>query len=318
MPKGERGAAKTHCPQGHPYDAQNTRVSNGMRFCRRCDSDKQKARRRAGGRVVVPHAERTHCPAGHEYTEVNTRISAGSRFCRTCDREKHVAEDIARPEVPMWEKARQRATRVGVPFEIEPEDVVIPPCCPVLGIALVRNTGIRGPQDASPSLDRLRPSEGYVRGNIAVISNRANRIKTNATLEELERVTAWLRAVLIGGVDLLQAGIQKSTAPIVSPRVLWAFARVRARKAGVPFEIQCEDVVIPSHCPVLGVLLQRGEGSGGFLDASPSLDRIVPSKGYVRENIAVISHKANRIKTDATLEELERVAAWLRATLKTA
>lgn len=69
---------------------------------------------------------------------------------------------------------------------------MVPPCCPVLGIPLVRRKG-RGVADHSPTLDRLIPAKGYVRGNVMVISMRANRIKSDATLEELERVAAWLR-----------------------------------------------------------------------------------------------------------------------------
>lgn len=53
----------------------------------------------------------------------------------------------------------------------------------------------RGGGPSSPSLDRLRPELGYVRGNICVISNLANRIKSNATsAEELEHVAAWMRS----------------------------------------------------------------------------------------------------------------------------
>lgn len=105
---------------------------------------------------------------------------------------------LANPEKVLWSSARARALEDGVPFDIEVRDILIPPCCPVLGIPLKRNPG-RGGGDASPSLDRIIPSKGYVRGNVAVISNRANRIKSNATLEELERVWAWVCAVTTGG-----------------------------------------------------------------------------------------------------------------------
>lgn len=197
MPKGDQESAKTHCPQGHEYSPENTRVSAGSRFCRACDREKRSAKRREGGRVVEINAAKTHCPAGHEYTEANTRVCKGMRFCRACDREKHVSEDIAHPERPMWDAARHRAKKHGVPFEIQLEDIVIPPCCPVLGIPLQRGPNGRL-HDASPSLDRTEPSKGYVRGNVAVISYKANRIKSNANLEELERVAAWLRADLKG------------------------------------------------------------------------------------------------------------------------
>lgn len=42
------------------------------------------------------------------------------------------------------------------------------------------------PNEDSPSIDKVIPELGYVRGNVWVISNKANRIKNNATLEELK------------------------------------------------------------------------------------------------------------------------------------
>ena len=89
-------------------------------------------------------------------------------------------------------------------------------------------------------------------------------------------------------------------------------ARQRAQRAGVPFAITAEDIVVPSHCPVLGVPLRRRLGRKGGGDYSPSLDRIKPELGYVPGNIVVVSRRANRIKTDATPEELEAVADFYR------
>jgi len=92
------------------------------------------------------------------------------------------------PEYVMFYDARKRAHASGVPFSIQPEDIVIPDRCPVLGIALSRD----GHRDSSPSLDRIIPSHGYVPGNVRVISFRANRIKSDATIEELRAVLAYM------------------------------------------------------------------------------------------------------------------------------
>jgi hypothetical protein len=56
---------------------------------------------------------------------------------------------------------------------------------------------------------------------------------------------------------------------------------------------------------------RRAQGAGIATAASPTLDKIIPELGYVRGNIAVISHRANRIKSDATLAEVLKLAAWL-------
>lgn len=89
-------------------------------------------------------------------------------------------------------------------------------------------------------------------------------------------------------------------------------AKKRAKKRDVPFTITHKDITIPEYCPALGIKLERGIGQ--LTDASPTLDCIFPEKGYIPGNIAVISHRANRIKSDATLEELNKVYDWLRKT----
>jgi hypothetical protein len=90
----------------------------------------------------------------------------------------------------MLSGAKKRAQRDGLPFDITLADLTIPEFCPVLGIKLVSSQG--RPSDASPSLDKIRPERGYVRGNIAIISNRANRLKMNATAAELRAIAAWM------------------------------------------------------------------------------------------------------------------------------
>ncbi len=88
----------------------------------------------------------------------------------------------------MWENAKRRAAKSGVPFTLSVADMPeIPERCPVLGIAIVANQ-VAGPLDSSPSLDRIVPALGYVPGNVRVISNRANRIRSDATADELRRV----------------------------------------------------------------------------------------------------------------------------------
>lgn len=83
--------------------------------------------------------------------------------------------------------ARQRAKKQGVSFTITEDDVQFPEdmLCPVLGIPLERNVGGKAASDNSPSLDRVKPSLGYVPGNVIVISSKANRIKSNANPFEL-------------------------------------------------------------------------------------------------------------------------------------
>ncbi len=87
-------------------------------------------------------------------------------------------------------------------------------------------------------------------------------------------------------------------------------ARNRAKTLGIPFDISIEDIKIPEVCPVLGIKLNLLDGNR-FWD-SPSLDRIDCSKGYVKDNVKVISGRANVLKRDATLAELSQLVVYLR------
>ena len=102
------------------------------------------------------------------------------------------------PRQKMVYAARNRARIGGLDCTITKDDIVIPETCPVLGIPLVARVGAgrsnRDEVENSPSLDRIDNSKGYVPGNIAVISMRANMIKNNATLAELKAIVAYIEA----------------------------------------------------------------------------------------------------------------------------
>jgi len=94
------------------------------------------------------------------------------------------------PEKIMLHMARSRARGEGYLCTITTMDISIPEYCPLLGLRLEQGTEKR--TDASPSLDKIRPELGYVPGNVWVISWKANRIKNNATLQELQMIVAKL------------------------------------------------------------------------------------------------------------------------------
>lgn len=93
----------------------------------------------------------------------------------------------SRPEKYIWTAARKRAEKRGIEFTIEPEDIIIPERCPIFDTPLgeVHNGKDR---ENSPCLDRIDNTKGYVKGNISVISFKANRLKSNLTVEILERL----------------------------------------------------------------------------------------------------------------------------------
>jgi hypothetical protein len=96
---------------------------------------------------------------------------------------------------------------------------------------------------------------------------------------------------------------------------MWSASKARAARRGVEFTIAPEDIVVPTHCPIFGVELRVGRGPNNSIACCPTLDRIDPSRGYVRGNVWVISHRANAIKNDGTPEEHDRIAAVVRGKL---
>lgn len=99
------------------------------------------------------------------------------------------------PERSYWLAAKGRARRQKLPFNIEPSDIVIPSVCPALGIKLnLDRSESKTRGDTTPSLDRIKPELGYVKGNICVISWRANRLKNSCSLEELKNLVKYVES----------------------------------------------------------------------------------------------------------------------------
>lgn len=88
---------------------------------------------------------------------------------------------------------------------------------------------------------------------------------------------------------------------------MYRSVRARCKTSGIEFNISLEDIVIPEICPYLKVPLTRIQGDGRVW-TNASLDRIDPSKGYVKGNIQVISGKANLMKAHSTEKELIQFA----------
>lgn len=108
--------------------------------------------------------------------------------CRPDIRKKRKEYDGSRRVERLLGEARKRAKAKGLPMTIGPSDIVVPSVCPVLGIPLAFD----GPRENWPSLDRLDNSKGYIAGNVFVISYRANKIKNDSTLAEIEAIARYM------------------------------------------------------------------------------------------------------------------------------
>lgn len=89
-------------------------------------------------------------------------------------------------------------------------------------------------------------------------------------------------------------------------KLLLYSARYRAAKFEISFNLTIEDIKIPKTCPILGIELFAGAKCSS--NNSPTIDRVNPSEGYVKGNIAVISRKANDLKGDGTADQHRRIA----------
>ncbi len=95
---------------------------------------------------------------------------------------------LANPVKYLLWGARARAKNNNIEFSVTEHDIAIPKNCPVLGIPLFIG-GWQNPN--SPSLDRIDNQKDYVKGNVQVISFRANDLKNDATIEELKSLAKW-------------------------------------------------------------------------------------------------------------------------------
>ena len=93
--------------------------------------------------------------------------------------------------------AQARANKKKLEFSIKYEDVFIPKYCPILGIKIDKfledTSQSHESRASSPSLDRIDSSQGYIKGNVAVISYRANILKGQGTAEQHRLIANWIR-----------------------------------------------------------------------------------------------------------------------------
>lgn len=95
-----------------------------------------------------------------------------------------------RPNFKLWSSAKRRAKQKGLEFDIEVSDILIPELCPILDIPLFFTEGQKTPN--TPSVDRVDNSKGYIKGNVKVISQKANTLKSSATLEQVRRIVKYI------------------------------------------------------------------------------------------------------------------------------
>lgn len=138
---------------------------------------------REGWLVSETHRQCTNCLCIYE------RTSKTVTLCGTCNSGRVKTESA---QIKMWRRAKSRANKYSIDFNIEPVDVIIPETCPILGIPLVVFQGKSGGQPDSPALDRINNNLGYIKNNVMVISHLANMMKSSANPEQLIKFSEWV------------------------------------------------------------------------------------------------------------------------------
>lgn len=113
-----------------------------------------------------------------------------------------------------------------------------------------------------------------------------------------------------------EARARRLTDPIVWAKYAISRIKHRAKKKNMEFDLTYEDLILPKECPVLGIPIIVSLGyEARVKHECPSIDRLDSKRGYTKDNIRVISDRANRIKRDSTIKELEAVLKYMRENL---
>lgn len=107
-------------------------------------------------------------------------------YCKICETDRMRDEYKRNPIPQMLSNSKIRAKNKNIPHNITTKDIkdVWPKDnrCPVLNINFEMGYKNKKTKSFAPSLDRIDPKEGYVKGNILVICDIANRLKSDASI----------------------------------------------------------------------------------------------------------------------------------------
>lgn len=143
-----------------------------------------------------------------------------------------------------------------------------------------------------------------------------NKITKCITCKKFKFLQEFDRRANYAGIDLniligdLECYLYRTCHDCYVRSLILSNAKGRAKAKGLEFNLTLNDIKIPIVCPVLGIPLRRGIGK--IIDNSPSIDRINNKRGYTKDNILIISMRANRLKSDASLVELQQIASFYK------
>lgn len=119
--------------------------------------------------------------------------TAQCKVCRAAYAKYTRAKD---PYAKILAAKKHICKKKGLPFDLDKEYLIsiYKPVCPILGIEMIQMNQDNPRADENATLDRLVPELGYVKGNVTFMSFRANRLKGDASFEEIEALYNWMKA----------------------------------------------------------------------------------------------------------------------------
>lgn len=236
---------------------------------------------------------------------INKILTYGKNY-RSKNADKIRKIRAANKEKFLIKEVKQRARRSNIEFDLNIKDIKITEHCPYLQIKLVKTGG-----ENSVSIDRIDNTKGYIKNNIIIVSMKSNSMKSNLSLQEIQLINR--NYFKIGKEDDFYINIKDDPKYKIKKSTLYK-AKRRAQKKNLEFDLNINDIIIPNICPLLEIPLIFDAGRGSLY--SPSIDRIDNTKGYIKGNVRIISHKANTSKSNSTKEEYNLLAINLERIMK--
>lgn len=184
---------------------KNYNEKNNTRKCRKCNEwlDLSNFSSRIRKPSPTTKDEEKKVPTLYYRSTCKKCSLASVNIDKYCGKEVRKEQHRKDPRKVMLMQARSRAKQKGLDFNIDYSDIIVPEFCPLLGIKLEIGNG--KVHNASPTIDRLNNNKGYVKGNVLVVSYKANSAKSNLTIEELELLINNLKRVLYKEDELLES-----------------------------------------------------------------------------------------------------------------
>ena len=131
-----------------------------------------------------------------------TDINGKTRFsiCKSCENIGFMKRYRKNPYHQLFHNFKKRASFAKVPFELSKENMIEifdngGDTCPVFGFKYIKDAD-KNNRDYAPSLDRIDPKKGYTKENTIVVSMLANRIKTDATIDQIGKVYQFYKNII--------------------------------------------------------------------------------------------------------------------------